>query len=247
MSLSLVKMQLQSIDNQIDTLEQYGIFMKDVLKSEEEKLDDRMAKFTKKMSPEEAEEYAEWYSDEYWMIADTFTQLANRSTLVMIWSSFETVLVRLARAFKRDRKLTPGLDGMKGKGLDKIERYFSGVINYDLKKDNQLWLEIRALNKIRNAIVHRASRPGDKIINLGKWKQIWASSTDNDDLDLVKRKKLDKAISDPIIKNYCLSGKIEIEDAGPFPREVIITSEYLIDVLDILGRYYEMLRNELAP
>jgi hypothetical protein len=54
---------------------------------------------------------------------------------------------------------------MKDRGINRAKLYLEKVIGLNLKTEDNAWREIRALGKIRNAIVHEEGSGSEEIAN----------------------------------------------------------------------------------
>ena len=178
-------------------MEDFKRFLDSAIEKEKKLISERGKKATAGMSKEEADQYFEMLSEDYFMVADIFSKISFHSFLVILYAFIEEGMNNLCDALRQDKELKLRRTDMKGKGIKRAKVYLTKVIGIDLQVEDEPWREINALRKIRNAIVHDEGWASDQIVN-----------------DVNIRKNVDK-------------GFLEIEDRDGTPGKVIIKPEYL--------------------
>jgi hypothetical protein len=115
------------------------------------------------MSAEDFNEYADFLSDEYWQLADTFPSLMRASTFIAVMSLIEYHLIRVSSIIESKRPISESLKShtkrfktQHGGGmttLEEVRQYIKTHTNIDLGA-NRRWKSLDTLNTIRNALVH---------------------------------------------------------------------------------------------
>lgn len=163
--MRFVPMVESMILNKMDEMEDFKSFINSSIEREKKAVEERMKRATKGMSEKEMEEYYEWFSEDYVKIDDLFAQISINAFLIMLYSYIESGLNSLCDAERHDRKIDIRYKDMKGKGIEQAKIYLEKVIRLNLKTEDNPWKEIRALNKIRNAIVHEEGSGTEEIAN----------------------------------------------------------------------------------
>ncbi|MBU0516764.1 MAG: hypothetical protein KJ621_18575 [Proteobacteria bacterium] len=232
---------------ELDAMEEYSEFVLSKLKQEQRDIDRKYNERVKNMTPEEARDYGEWLAEDYWKVADTFTQIATGSLLVMVWAFFEVWLDRLGNDIRHHRNLNLRIKDMRGSGLKRVKLYYEKVLGIDLTEDNELWGELQAINKIRNSIVHNDGSPNRNMVDYDKWEEIWSDNNLGNDLDAKTAKKLKEALKDPVIKAHLKRELIEIGDFGPGPRKIVIKPGYIKHCISITKDFLTNLMQRIKP
>lgn len=76
----------------------------------------------------------------------------------------------LCRAGQIDQDSNLSVRDMKGTGIDRAKLYLKKVVGLDLHVEDKPWREIKALNKIRNTLVHSDGFIDRNFINDGTIK-----------------------------------------------------------------------------
>jgi hypothetical protein len=96
-------------------------------------------------------------SFKYWL-----PKLAAYSVLVLLYSIVETQLVAYSRRFGQSKASVFDPNDLKGSVLDRVRLYVKKVAGLDLS-ENKRWQSLKDLQDLRDIVVHRAGKPGDKI------------------------------------------------------------------------------------
>ena len=200
------------ISSGLDEMEQFRHFIMVAIEDEKKSVEKRFIKMTEGMSEEEAEHFADWYGEDYHMVDKAFTNIGLNSFVLILYSHLESSLNSICDSMFSDQRLRCKRQGgnpvnlkytdMKGKGILRAKLYLEKVFGADLHPGNIPWAEIRALQKIRNVIVHDEGWVTTEIMN------------------------------DPRIKDCLKKGQLEIiQRSKDTPGMINIKPEYLDRIL----------------
>jgi hypothetical protein len=113
-----------------------------------------------------------------------FPSLQRRSALLTVCSYFENELDKLCRLYQSEKGFTVTVDDLRDKGIDRSTNYLQKVAGLDLHGGSQEWLEIKKIQNIRNAIVHRAGKLRDDPAII-KWVNELGSLSRDDESEIV--------------------------------------------------------------
>jgi hypothetical protein len=117
-----------------------------------------------------------------------FPNLQRRSAFLTIYDYFENELDKLCLLYQSERGFRLSLRDLNEKGIDRSTSYLEKVAGLNLNKTSPEWNQVKALQKVRNIIVHRDGR-----LNAGEDKDIrsiitklsqFASLSDEDEITL---------------------------------------------------------------
>jgi len=91
-----------------------------------------------------------------------FPSLQRRSALLTVCSYFEHELDKLCRLYQSEKGFAVTVGDLRGEGIDRSTRYLKKVVGLNLHYASQEWQEIKNIQQIRNAIVHRGGKVPDK-------------------------------------------------------------------------------------
>jgi len=145
-----------------DEIQDYNDFMKSAIKREEDLTSWRIKEGAKGLNKEQHEQYYDFYAEDYQKIGDVFRKLALDSFVVMLYAHIEAGMGTLCDALRQDKqdqtgeKISLRYTDLMGRGyLDQTKLYMEKVLGVDLDLGNNAqWPEIRALQTLRNTIVH---------------------------------------------------------------------------------------------
>ncbi len=202
------------IDTKLYEMKDFIDFLSSAIKMEKKKVEKRLDEATKRMSKSEKDKYYDLYSEDYWKIDDVFAQTSINSSIVVLCSYIETGLNALCDAYKLDKEIPLRYLDMRGQGIDRSKIYLEKVIGLNFPSNSQSWAEIRALKKLRNAIVHDEG---------------WASKD---------------ILSDSCIKKHIENELIQIETRKiieEVPGKFIVKFEYLKYVTEQVNNFFKSL------
>lgn len=161
--ISVTRMMHRFIMGSFREIEDFNEFMKSAIKREQDLASRRIEEGASRLDEEEREQYYELFSEDYQKIGDVFEKLALDSFVVMLYARVETGMETLCDALRQDRQEQKGekinlrYSDLRARGyLDQAKLYMEKVLGLDLDLGNNAqWPEIRGLQTIRNAIVHK--------------------------------------------------------------------------------------------
>jgi hypothetical protein len=145
-----------------------------------------------------------------------FPSLQRRSALLTVYGYFEHELDKLCWLYQSEKGFGLALDDLRGKGIDRSTRYLEKVAGLNVHPTSLEWQEIKNIQKIRNAIVHRGGKVPDK--------------------DSLQERE-DKAIVDFMNKTESLSR----DDDG----EVVLGRGFLSQVIHTYARYFKLIGDSI--
>ena len=102
-------------------------------------------------------------SNETWdlptIFGEYFPSLQRRSALLTLCSYFEHELDKLCLLYQSEKSLDISYTDLREMGVDRSTRYLEKVAGINVHQTSQEWNDIKNIQKIRNALVHR----GDKL------------------------------------------------------------------------------------
>ena len=124
-----------------------------------------------KSDPELEAQLAEYFSEEFHMIENTFLKTFRYSMVVAIYSLVEVSLNDLCRYLCNSNKMALTINDLRDDGIQRAKLYLTKVCMVDFPASSHEWDEIIKLNFIRNCIIHTQGNVGNvkspgKIINI---------------------------------------------------------------------------------
>lgn len=107
-----------------------------------------------KLDPEEEAELAEYFSEEFHIIENTFLKTFRYSMVVTLCSVIEVALNDLCRYICHLKKYPLSLEDLREDGIRRAEAYLTKVCAIDFSTTAHEWNETLKLSLIRNCIVH---------------------------------------------------------------------------------------------
>lgn len=216
--ISVTRMMHSFIRSGFDEIGDFNEFMKSAIKREQDLTSRRIEEEVSRLDAEEREQY-EVFSEDYQKIGEVFEKLALDSFVVMLYARVETGMGTLCDALRQDRQKQKGekidlrYSDLRGSGyLDQAKLYMEKVLGVDLDLGNNAqWPEIRGLQTLRNAIVH---------------KKGWLSTKD-------------ATLKKHIERGFIELKQREDEKDGQVSGRVRIKSEYLDYILPQVRRFFQ--------
>lgn len=155
-------------------LERLAEFIESSVRKELKWWKEWVEKQTKHMTPEEAEEFGEQYSDEYQMVKQDFLRHLRYGYVVTVYGMTESQLNRTCSIIKRSRdKYKKEQIQLEVKDINaesiiqRARKYLEKILLLSFPKRDRSWQEITTLSRVRNIIVHNEGY--DTNGNLGKY------------------------------------------------------------------------------
>jgi len=102
------------------------------------------------------------------IFGEYFPSLQRRSAFLTVWSYLEHQLDRLCLLYQSERKSGLSFTDLSGQGIDRSIAYLEKVAGLQGLKASGEWSVLKALQRIRNAIVHSDGKLRDHQGNLKK-------------------------------------------------------------------------------
>ena len=138
-------------------LQDYSLLIEQLLEGELIDFNNRIKKLGKSLGPEEKDELYEFYSEDYFKIADFFPNIMRSSLFVTCYTLIEHRLLYLCNQYrKKDGNNIPIQKYTRGNGIiKKYQKYLKNVLNISFPDQTNEWKEILNIyKKLRNTIVH---------------------------------------------------------------------------------------------
>lgn len=90
------------------------------------------------------------------MFAESFSSILFNSVLISTWVFMESEFKGYANAMQRARDIELSYSDLKGSSIDRFRNYTRKVLKLDLRLRNENWEDLKAINEIRNSLVHGA-------------------------------------------------------------------------------------------
>lgn len=116
------------------------------------KLDDLIKKY-----PENRDEIIEHYSLDFYQHQEKYPSIHRKSLVITIYSFLEAELDGLCAILSQSVNCDLKLRDINGKGIERSLLYLSKLAGFDLSKMGKTLPYIKAINQVRNAIVHNGS------------------------------------------------------------------------------------------
>lgn len=140
------------IEFSIENLNSYVLKIEEFLDKEIENFNDNFEEKTKGWNDEDKNEYGEYLSDEYWILAETHPNLLRSSMFISIYSFFEKELKDICEYYKKGKNnkqiIYPKKISKISKSLLCLEQCYDikfSIIIEEWKKIDEVYREIRNL------------------------------------------------------------------------------------------------------
>jgi len=112
-----------------------------------------------RLSIEHAEEYLEYIEEIHWELVDTYPAIQRKSELISIYTVLENSLNQLCFSCEKcinDQVKMSDLSSNNGV-IGKSQKYLEKVVGINFPSKSDIWIEIKNIQEIRNAVVHNNS------------------------------------------------------------------------------------------
>jgi len=123
------------------------------------------------LTHEERERVKSNLSDDYYTIEERYIGQYRKSTIVSIYSFLEHSMNHLCELCQEFNALSLKHEELSGAGIERARLYLQKVVKINFELLNTEWSELKAMNKVRNRIVHADGALDDglrRIINRTK-------------------------------------------------------------------------------
>ncbi|MCK4403107.1 MAG: hypothetical protein KAV98_05020 [Dehalococcoidia bacterium] len=107
------------------------------------------------LSPEERDEFGEFYSDTYWDYAETFPRILRNSFLISAHSLLEHEMGQICKRLKKEQQIPVSWHDLKYDVLEQFKQYCK-LAGLPLLYNDQIWQAINNHYMVRNCIVHNS-------------------------------------------------------------------------------------------
>lgn len=193
----------------IDEVSVYSNFVVGKIAEESHDFASNLKSGMEKRTRKAREFYFEQNITYYQLVSETFNEIALNSTIVMLYSTVERGLFLMANGYTLDKTTDIAFDPPKrGRVLEEVKIYFRDNLRIDFGC-NIYWPKIKALGKIRNAIVHDGSEIEEK-----------------------------KALKDTFIKQQINSGNLKLHTQGLDSGLIVVTGFFIRDILQPIRKFF---------
>ncbi|MFG0731472.1 hypothetical protein [Photobacterium damselae] len=142
--------------SELDSYMQHSDQVESLLNDEVKAFEDRHKNIAATMDQDQAEEYLEYMSDEYWELADKLPSIQRKSELISIYTLLENGLNQICSIYEHHLTNPIKLADLSSHGIiDKSKKYLEKVAQINFPSQTPKWEEIKKVQQIRNAFVHR--------------------------------------------------------------------------------------------
>lgn len=142
----------------LDELSECSSSLESSMETEKKDLSNWIDKQLSKLTTEQKEEMADWYSDDYWKIAEVIPNILRSSLFVSYYSFLESRLLVICQHLKQDHNYKLDPDDLRDTGIFRAKTYLKKVAGIKFPDNTRSWNEIVSYNRIRNLIVHDEGR-----------------------------------------------------------------------------------------
>ncbi len=205
----LVDFRLLEVSMELDTLEKYLELIEEEIKRGQEAAKEELEAKTRELSLDEVE----WdilRQDYRHQVEFVRPRILRGPFLVTLFAVYETSVTEVASRIQKKRSGQISLDDIKGDLLNRAQKYYKHVLQFELSSNNKRWERLTVLADLRNAIAHTNGR-----------------------LDMIEEKKREK-----ILKINGVEDKLGfVIVSGAFLRETFTLVKD--DLEDLVARYKE--------
>lgn len=143
-----------TIFSDLENIREHCDLMESSLKKELKNFSKQIDEQANKLTDDEKTELCDWYSDDYWKLADVFPNIQRSSMLVMAFSFFENQLKSICKRLKPYASSNIWLNDLFGDDIDRVKIYLKEIIKINFPNNDKNWEEITNFRNIRNLVVH---------------------------------------------------------------------------------------------
>ena len=147
-----VSLEVHALEDQFDLILQQISYLKEV---ETSKLDDLIQKDN--LSPEDPE----WHmaQQEYDHTVEVlYPRFFWGPFIVALYAVYETAVIEIAKLIQQAQNQQISINDLKGGFLERANKYYKHIINFELCNSNVVWERLKILSEIRHAIAHTNGR-----------------------------------------------------------------------------------------
>ena len=158
-------------DNKLTDLKQYVSTVDEAFKNKLDTLGKDFEEYTKDMTPEQRDWYAEWEAGEAFQLAEDFPALMWQTAFIQMYITFEYSILDLCERVRRAKRIPEPVTG-KDKGITAAQKFLTkaGVkCPIDGPLNGPIWRDLQQMNELRNVFVHRMGQiydePSNELVN----------------------------------------------------------------------------------
>ncbi len=102
------------------------------------------------------------------MFADSFSSILFRSVLISTWGFMESEFKGYCNAMQHAMSVELSYSDLQGSSIKRFRNYTLKIMKLDLGLKNDNWEDLKAINEIRNSLVHGVIENRQLIHNFGK-------------------------------------------------------------------------------
>lgn len=88
------------------------------------------------------------------MFTESFSSILFKSVLISTWVFMESEFKGYCNAMQRAMGVDLSYSDLKGSAIDRFKNYTLKVLKLDLRLNNENWEDLKAINEIRNSLIH---------------------------------------------------------------------------------------------
>jgi hypothetical protein len=96
------------------------------------------------------------------MFSESFSSILFDSVLISVWVFMEAEFKGYCGAMQRTMAVTLNYSDLRGSTIERFKNYTSKVLKLDLRLRDENWEDLKAINEIRNSLVHTDGVVGNK-------------------------------------------------------------------------------------
>lgn len=116
-------------------------------------LETQLNERARKLSPQDRDEFNEYYSNTYWEYAETYPRILRSSFLVSALSLLEHEMGRICESLRREKPIQSSWNDLRGNIFGRFKKYCKEA-GLPLSFNDPAWQKIRKYYLVRNCIVH---------------------------------------------------------------------------------------------
>jgi hypothetical protein len=138
----------------LERLSSLSLIVEETLASRLNQLDIDVSAVAETMMGESREEYIEWHSEDFFILADELPSMMRYSIMVGAESALEAYIGKTCDSFATQTAARLKPTDLSGSGIDRMRDYLKKVANMPFPDGGTEWITMKNLRKIRNAFVH---------------------------------------------------------------------------------------------
>ena len=231
MKRDLFVAQLNSyLSFRFEELREYFNSVQHLFKSEEKRISHWMHTQTATLSPEEKDQFYEWYGENHSKFKESFPDIQRNSIFITIYAELEDVLKFICGALASKKGSFIQACQWRGGILERVKACLEKDIGIVFSPRVSLWDEVVKIRAIRNTIVHNGSWLDGKKVTDDK------KNPDIEIIDYISNRKQ----SLMLLKSNNTDDFYKIQLTDSFVSEVLDTFDQLLkELLTLISEWVE--------